>query len=118
MKVRPGPLRNRNFRLLLACNAISVTGTAVALVAIPFAVLAIGGSAADVGYVAAAVMVPALIFPLGGVVADRLPRHQVMVAANALQALAQADQPAGRLMVFNRRGWSRSSCTCHSACEI
>jgi len=24
-------------------------------------------------------MVPALIFPLGGVVADRLPRHQVMV---------------------------------------
>ena len=38
--------------------------------AIPFAVLAIGGSAADVGYVAAAVMVPALIFPLGGVVAD------------------------------------------------
>ena len=52
MKVRPGPLRNRNFRLLLACNAILMTGTAVALVAIPFAVLAIGGSAADVGYVA------------------------------------------------------------------
>ena len=70
MKVRTGPLRNRNFRLLLACNAILMTGTAVALVAIPFAVLAIGGSAADVGYVAAAVMVPALIFPLGGVVAD------------------------------------------------
>jgi hypothetical protein len=21
-------------------------------------------------------------------------------------------------MVFNGRGWSRSSCTCHSACEI
>src|SRR5262249_59358473 len=98
-----------------AGKAILMTGAAVALVAIPFAVLAIGGSAADVGYVAprswfppsssrwagwspmwdtsrrghgsrphlpagrggrrcgirrAAVMVPALIFPLGGVVAD------------------------------------------------
>jgi len=90
MKVPHGPLRSRNFRLLLACNVISVTGTAVALVAVPFAVLAIGGSAADVGYVAAAVMVPALLLPLGGVVGDRLPRHQVMVAANVLQALAQA----------------------------
>jgi len=84
VKVPPGPLRSRNFRLLLACNVISVTGTAIALVAIPFAVLAIGGSPADVGYVAAAVMVPALLFPLGGVVADRLPRHQVMVAANGV----------------------------------
>lgn len=90
MRVPQGPLRSRNFRLLLACNVISVAGTAVAIVAIPFAVLAIGGSAADVGYVAAAVMVPALIFPLAGVVADRLPRHQVMMAANALQAVAQA----------------------------
>ena len=89
MRVPQGPLLSRNFRLLLACNVISVAGTAVALVAIPFAVLAIGGSAADVGYVAAAVMVPALILPLGGVVGDRLPRHQVMMAANALQALAQ-----------------------------
>jgi hypothetical protein len=86
MRVPQGTLLSRNFRLLLACNVISVAGTAVALVAIPFAVLAIGGSAADVGYVAAAVMVPALIFPLGAVVADRLPRHQVMMAANALQA--------------------------------
>jgi Transmembrane secretion effector len=94
MRVAQGPLRSRNFRLLLACNVISVTGTAFAIVAVPFAVLAIGGSAADVGYVAAAVMVPALIFPLGGVVADRLPRHQVMMAANVLQAVAQAGAAA------------------------
>ena len=87
----PGPLRSRNFRLLLACNVISASGTAVATVALPFAVLRIGGSASDVGYVAAAYLVPLIGFLLlGGVVADRLPRHQVMVAANALQALAQA----------------------------
>jgi len=104
MRMPPGPLQSRNFRLLLACNVTSVTGTAVAIVAIPFAVLAIGGSAADVGYVAAAVMVPALIFPLGGVVADRLARHQVMMAANILQAVAQAAAAAlvltGRAQVW------------------
>jgi hypothetical protein len=87
----PGPLASRNFRLLLACDAISVLGTAVAIVAVPFAVLAIGGSGADVGYVAAAATVPVVVFLLcGGVVADRLPRHKVMVTADALQALAQA----------------------------
>ena len=51
--MRPGPLRSRNFRLLLACDVISASGTAVATVALPFAVLQIGGSASDVGYVAA-----------------------------------------------------------------
>jgi MFS family permease len=91
MRLPRGPLQSRNFRLLLACNVISLTGTAVAIVATPFAVLAIGGSVSDVGYVAAAVLAPGVIFLLlGGVVADRLPRHQVMTAANALQALAQA----------------------------
>lgn len=95
MRLPLGPLQSRNFRLLLACNVISVTGTAVALVAIPFAVLEIGGTASDVGYVAAAVLVPGVIFMLlGGVVADRLPRHQVMTAANAAQALAQATSAA------------------------
>src|SRR5580704_10826359 len=83
--MRPGPLRSRNFRLLLACDVISAGGTAVATVALPFAVLRIGGSASDVGYVAAAYLVPLIGFLLlGGVVGDRLPRHQVMVAANAL----------------------------------
>lgn len=104
MRVPQGPLRSRNFRLLMACNVISVTGTAFALVAVPFAVLAIGGSAADLGYVAAAVMVPALIFPLGGVVADRLPRHQVMMAANVLQAAAQA-AAAALVLAGRARVW-------------
>lgn len=85
-----GPLQSRNFRLLVTCNAISVAGSAVSYVAIPFAVLSIGGSASDVGLVATAALIPLSAFLLlGGVVADRLPRHQVMVAANVLQALAQ-----------------------------
>jgi MFS family permease len=90
-----GPLASRNFRLLLACDVISVLGSAIAMVAVPFAVLRIGGSAADVGYVAAAAMLATLVFLLvGGVVADRLPRQRVMAAANVLQALAQAGSAA------------------------
>ena len=103
--MRPGPLRSRNFRLLLACDVISTSGTAVATVALPFAVLGIGGSASDVGYVAAAYLVPLIGFLLlGGVVADRLPRHQVMMAANALQALAQAAS-AGLLLAGHAGVW-------------
>jgi hypothetical protein len=39
---RWGPLASRNFRLLLACDVISYLGSAMAGVALPFAVLAIG----------------------------------------------------------------------------
>lgn len=86
-----GALRSRNFRLLLACDVVSLTGNAVALVALPFAVLAVGGSAADVGYVSTAMLVPVVVFLLlGGVVADRLPRHLVMVAGDLVQAAAEA----------------------------
>jgi MFS family permease len=84
-------MRSRNFRLLLACDVTNGIGTAVATVAIPFAVLAIGGSAADVGWVATAALVPMIAFLLlGGVAGDRFARHKVMMAANATQGAAQA----------------------------
>jgi hypothetical protein len=58
-----------------------------------------------VGYVAAAHLIPLIGFLLlGGVVADRLPQHQVMVAANALQALAQAAS-AVLLLAGHARVW-------------
>jgi len=86
-----GALRSRNFRLLMACDVVSVGGYSVAVVAIPFAVLAVGGSASDVGYVSASSLVFLVVSLLfGGAVADRLPRHKVIMVANALQALAQA----------------------------
>lgn len=94
-------MASRNFRLLLGCDVTSLTGSAVALVAIPFAVLAVGGSAGDVGDVATAALVPALVFLLiGGVVADRLSRHQVMVTADIVQALTQAT--AAVLVIIGR----------------
>ena len=86
-----GPLASRNFRLLVSCDVISMTGTAMAQVAIPFAVLRSGGSASDVGFVIAAALIATTVFLLfGGVLADRLPRLRVMLAANVVQSLAQA----------------------------
>jgi MFS family permease len=86
-----GPLAQRNFRLLVGCDVTSMVGTVMGSVAVPFAVLASGGSVGDIGYVAAAGLVPTVAFLLfGGVLADRLPRQQVMVAANIGQGLAQA----------------------------
>lgn len=88
---RIGPLASRNFRLLMACTVISLLGSGIATVALPFAVLAVSGSASDVGFVAAAQLAAMAVFLLwGGVIADRLPRHQVIMAADALQAVAQA----------------------------
>jgi MFS family permease len=91
LAVLAGPLGRRNFRLLVGCDVTSTVGTAMAAVAVPFAVLASGGTVSDIGYVAAAGFVPTVAFLLfGGVLADRLPRQQVMVAANVGQGLAQS----------------------------
>ncbi len=69
---------------------ITNLGSSGALIAAAFAVLGAGGNGTDVGLVAAARTVPLVFFLLiGGAVADRLPRHRVMVAANALNCLSQ-----------------------------
>ncbi|HEV8221893.1 MAG TPA: MFS transporter [Streptosporangiaceae bacterium] len=100
-----GPLASRSFRVLAACNVISLTGSVLSFVAMPFAVLSAGGSAADVGYVAAAQLVPlSVVLLAGGVVADRLPRHRVMAAANAVQAAARGGA-AALLLTGQARVW-------------
>lgn len=55
-----------------------------------FAVLDITGSKADLGYVLTARAVPQVVFLLfGGVLADRLPRHHVMVASSIVSGASQ-----------------------------
>jgi len=62
----------------------------MAPIALAFAVLDIG-SASDLGLVLAAAWVPQIVFILvGGVWADRLPRHLLMVGANVFSGAAQA----------------------------
>ncbi|WP_313896827.1 MFS transporter [Streptomyces sp. GC420] len=80
----------RNYTLLTAAAVVTNLGSQGALIASAFAVLGAGGDAGDVGLVAASRTVPLVVFLLvGGAVADRLPRHRVMVAANALNFLSQ-----------------------------
>ncbi|MFI9612554.1 MFS transporter [Streptomyces sp. NPDC052023] len=81
----------RNYSLLTAAAVVTHLGSNGALVAAAFAVLEAGGDGGDVGLVAAARTLPLVLFLLiGGAVADRLPRHHVMVAANALNCVSQA----------------------------
>lgn len=81
----------RNYSLLTASAVVTNLGSHGALIAAAFAVLEAGGDGGDVGLVAAARTLPLVLFLLiGGAVADRLPRHRVMVAANALNCLSQA----------------------------
>ncbi|WP_328924539.1 MFS transporter [Streptomyces sp. NBC_00190] len=81
----------RNYTLLTGAAVVTNLGSHGALIAAAFAVLEAGGSGADVGLVAAARTLPLVLFLLiGGALADRLPRHHVMVAANALNCLSQA----------------------------
>jgi MFS family permease len=88
---RAGPLASRNFRLLAGCDVTSMAGGSMATVALPFAVLRSGGTATGIGLVVAAGLVPTIAFLLfGGVIADRVPRQRVMVAADLVQAGAQA----------------------------
>ncbi|MFI1470274.1 MFS transporter [Streptomyces wuyuanensis] len=81
----------RNYSLLTAAAIVTNLGTHGALIAAAFAVLESGGDGGDVGLVAAARTLPLVLFLLiGGAIADRLPRHRVMVAANALNCVSQA----------------------------
>jgi len=97
----------RNYSLLTAAAVVTNLGSHGALIAAAFAVLGAGGDGGDVGLVAAARTLPLVLFLLiGGAVADRLPRHRVMVAANVLNCVSQAAFAALVLAgEVNEGGW-------------
>lgn len=85
------PLRQRNFLLLFLGRIVSFAGSAMAPVALAFAVLELDGSATDLGLVLALAILPQIFFLLvGGVIADRIPRNLVMVGSNLAAGVAQA----------------------------
>lgn len=82
-------LRSGPFAWLWAGQTISALGDGAYTVALAWAVLALTGSATDMGIVLVARSVPMLLFLLlGGVAADRLPRRLVMIASDAGRAVA------------------------------
>ena len=85
-----GPLGERRFFLLFTGRTISMLGSTIAPVALAFAVVGLTGSPSDLGIVLAASFLPQILFlVVGGVWADRVPRHVVMVAADLVGAAAQ-----------------------------
>ena len=84
-------LRERAFALLFSAQLISTIGDVMASVAVPFAIIELGGGAADIGLVLAARAVPLVLFLLvGGVWADRLPRRLVMIGSDVVRGVCQA----------------------------
>jgi MFS family permease len=69
---------------------VSTLGNAISPVALAFGILEVTKSAAALGLVLACAIVPQGVFLLvGGVIADRLPRRNIMVWSNVLSALSQ-----------------------------
>ncbi len=90
LRDRLGPLAERDFRLLFSATTVTTLGDAVGWIALAFAVLQFG-SATDLGFVLATRSgVNAAVVLVGGVLADRLPRHLVLAASSLLQGAAQA----------------------------
>jgi MFS family permease len=82
------PLRHRSFALLWAGAFASNIGTWMETVAVGILVTTATGQAAWTGLVAAAAFVPnAVLGPLGGALADRLPRKRVLITTTAVQTL-------------------------------
>lgn len=86
--LRVGPLRLRNFRLLIAGQMVSTIGDMFYAVALPWFVLSSGGTPRDLGIVLAAYGIPRAGFVLlGGALSDRLQPRRMMLLADIARAL-------------------------------
>ena len=88
-----GALRHRNYRLYFTGQLISLIGTWMQNVALPWLALQLTHSGFLVGVVLAAQFLPFLLFgPIGGLVADRYSKRRILLVTNSLLIL-----PAGAL---------------------
>ena len=79
---------NTNLILLLLGRMVSDTGTSLQMVVIPLYIIDVGGSAATVGLFSFLALMPALlVYPLAGVLGDRLNRKKIMVATDFASAM-------------------------------
>jgi MFS family permease len=80
-------LKNGRFLRLWVGQGLSFVGDFVSTVALVLLVVDVSGSASAVGGVLVARLLPTLASPLVGVLADRLDRRAVLVAADLVRAL-------------------------------
>lgn len=84
-----GPLRERDFALLWAGTLVSLLGDGIFLVALPFAVLDLGGGAGDLSLFGVFWQVGLVAFLLlGGIVADRYDKRRQLLASEVVRLLA------------------------------
>ncbi|MBB3733659.1 MFS transporter [Nonomuraea dietziae] len=81
LKMDLGPLRDsRDYRLLMASGVITMFGTFITMVAVPYQMKQLTGSYVAVGLVSLAEFVPMVICGLwGGAIADALDRRKVIL---------------------------------------
>ena len=86
--------RNRNFRLLFSAQIISLLGSGVTTVALALFVYQLTGGASATGIIGNALMLRILAFLLfsqpAGVMADRLNRKKMLIAADLIRCLLLA----------------------------
>jgi MFS family permease len=81
---------HRNFRLFFAGQGLSLIGTQIQLVALPWFVQRLTGSALAMGFVSFAGQFPAIVVtPFAGVIADRVDKRRLLMITQAL-AMFQA----------------------------
>ncbi|WP_242908432.1 MFS transporter [Actinomadura terrae] len=84
------PLHGRDFRLLFAARALSMTGDAAVPAALALAVLRTTGSTSALALVLGCAMVPRLLLlPIGGVIADRFNARTVALVTDLVGCAAQ-----------------------------
>lgn len=83
-------MRERDFRRFFLGYTTSLLGSAMASIALTFAILETGGGGTRLGWVMAARILPLVLMLLvGGVVGDRLGSRQAMLTADAVRCLTQ-----------------------------
>ncbi len=83
-RAKRSPLANVNLRLLWLGESVSLLGDQFYMVALPWLVLELTGSAIAVGTIFAAAGIPRALFMLiGGVLTDRLSPRRLMLVSNA-----------------------------------
>lgn len=98
--VRTGRTDRVALSSLVAAHAISQTGNVVTAFAVPFYVLGLGGSGAEVGLAAAFATAPVIIGgPLGGVVVDRVGHRRAAIVADLVSGASVLAMPVLALTV-------------------
>lgn len=83
--------RSRDLRALVSGQAVSVLGSQLTSVAVPYEVYRLTGSSLDVGLVSLAALVPTLAGSFfGGVVVDALDRRRLLLGVSIVMAAASA----------------------------